>query len=69
VEVKTARSCSFGPPRAWVDWRKRTRLIKTALAFMAERGVGEVDCRFDVIAIQMGRDKRVLTHIMSAFTA
>jgi putative endonuclease len=69
VEVKTARSCSFGPPRGWIDWCKRDRLIKTALAFMVERGVGEMDCRFDVITIEMGQNKRVLTHILSAFTA
>ena len=67
VEVKTARSLSFGHPRGWVSRRKRAHLFRAALAYMTEMGNLEANCRFDVIAIVIGAKKITLTHIPDAF--
>ena len=67
VEVKTARSLSFGHPQGWVSCRKRAHLVRAALAYMAEIGDLETNCRFDVIAIVMSAKKIKLTHIPDAF--
>jgi putative endonuclease len=69
VEVKTAQGCSYGPPRSWIGWRKRARLIRTAQAYLSLKGVGDADCRFDVIAIDLSSTAPRLTHIINAFTA
>jgi putative endonuclease len=69
VEVKTARGYSYGPPRCWVGWRKRSRLIRTASAYLARKGLGDADCRFDVIAIELSLGSPRLTHIVNAFSA
>jgi putative endonuclease len=67
VEVKTARSLSFGHPRGWVSRRKRAHLVRAALAYMMEKGDLETSCRFDVIAIVMKGKRVQLTHIPDAF--
>lgn len=69
VEVKTARSLSFGFPQYWVDRRKRAHLIRVATAYMLEKSAGEANCRFDVIAIIVDGKKSKLTHIVDAFPA
>ena len=69
VEVKTAKSRSFGPPQCWVDSRKQTHLLRTAVAYMTEKGVGGANCRFDVIAIVLAEKRAKLTHIVDAFPA
>ena len=50
VEVKTRRSRQFGPAELAVDARKQRRLIRGALAWLAEKGRGVANARFDVIA-------------------
>jgi putative endonuclease len=69
VEVKTGRSCSFGPPQDRVNHRKRAHLIRAASAYMMDKENGESHCRFDVIAIMVDGKKARLTHIVDAFSA
>ena len=67
VEVKTVRGTSFGEPQTRVDFRKQQQIGKVAGAYLQEKDLGEIDCRFDVIAITSGgRDSRV-KHIRDAF--
>jgi putative endonuclease len=69
VEVKTARSSSYGHPRDWVGKQKQARLVQAAQAYMTEKDIGEMNCRLDVIAIKVCWRKIKLTHIVGAFTA
>jgi putative endonuclease len=69
VEVKTARSLSFGPPQCWVTCRKQDHLIRAAEAYLMGRSTGEDNCRFDVIAILVAGRKTKLTHVVNAFSA
>lgn len=67
VEVKTARSKSFGAPETWVDQRKQRHLGEAADAFLIEHDFQDVDCRFDVIAIDLSQSPPRINHIKDAF--
>jgi putative endonuclease len=67
-EVKARRSSGFGGAAAAVDDAKRRRIRALASSWLREHdggdaGLGELDVRFDVIAI----DGVALTHHPSAF--
>ena len=51
VEVKARRGAAGDPPEAAVDARKRARLGRLALGYLAARRLGERSCRFDVVAV------------------
>jgi len=51
VEVKTRTSPAFGAPQLAVHWRKQQQIVKAAQWFLAERRLGDVACRFDVLAV------------------
>lgn len=53
VEVKTRRSTRHGAGELSVGWSKQQRLIRGALAWLAERGRRGRRIRFDVIAWQV----------------
>ncbi len=62
VEVKARASCACGSPEEFLDFRKRSRLIKTAGVYAHIKRL-ECPLRFDVVAIE-GPDLR---HIPDAF--
>ena len=62
-EVKARRSAGYGGAAYAVDGAKQERVRSLAAAWLAARDLGEVDVRFDVIAI----DGVTLTHHESAF--
>ncbi|UCE20635.1 MAG: YraN family protein [Gemmatimonadota bacterium] len=66
IEVKTATSNQYGPPESWVDSRKQQQVAKIAAAYLQERKVTNVDCRFDVIAVDHTRENSI-NHIQNAF--
>ena len=51
VEVKTRRSRSAGAPEEAVDERKQSRMRRAAEAFWVQYRVGEMDLRFDIVAV------------------
>ncbi|NUN69295.1 MAG: YraN family protein [Bacteroidetes bacterium] len=53
VEVKTRRSSRFGAPEESVTPKKQELLRRTAEGYVAERNIGNVECRFDVVAVLM----------------
>lgn len=57
VEVKTRKPGLFGTAKEQVTAVKRRRIIRAARAYMAARGVASAYCRFDVVAIDLGRDR------------
>jgi putative endonuclease len=70
VEVKTRVGAPAEPPQAAVDARKRLRLARLALDYLAREWLGELACRFDVVAVTLdpeGGPPRV-EHFPGAFT-
>jgi putative endonuclease len=55
IEVKARRSDEFGAPGEAVTWRKRRKLQAMALDFLARGRLSAVPCRFDVVAVTLGR--------------
>lgn len=51
VEVKTRLSLAFGPATLAVHFRKQRQIVRAAEWFLAERRLGDVPCRFDVLAV------------------
>jgi putative endonuclease len=73
VEVKTRRSTRHGGGELSVGWSKQQRLIRGALAWLADRRRRARGIRFDVIAWQVdetgARPHWHLTHYEGAFDA
>jgi len=58
VEVKTRSTAAFGMPQEAVDRRKQRQLIRTAQAFLNEKGGVLPPCRFDVVTVRTDRKGR-----------
>ena len=69
VEVKARRGQPGDPPAEAVDARKRARLSRLALAYLAGRRLGEPSCRFDVVGVSLDEAGAVtdVRHIPNAF--
>lgn len=68
VEVKTRTGTEFGSPEESVTPGKQRQIRRIALAFLTERNLGDVDCRFDVVSILFDEcGKWTLTHFKDAF--
>jgi len=69
VEVKARRGLSGDPPEAAVDARKRARLGRLALGYLAARRLGERSCRFDVVGVSLDEAGGVtgVRHLRHAF--
>jgi putative endonuclease len=57
IEVKTRTTRAFGAPQLAVHWRKQRQIVKAAQWFLAEQRLGDVACRFDVLAIRLTGDE------------
>ncbi|MDH4100504.1 MAG: YraN family protein [Nitrospirota bacterium] len=69
IEVKTRRGDRYGTPAEAVTGRKQAQIVKTALAYIAKKKLGDIACRFDVVGISMQSGKPEIEHIRSAFDA
>ena len=69
VEVKARRATGGDPPETGVDTRKRMRLVRLALGYLAARRLGERPCRFDVVGVSLDEAGRVtgVRHLRHAF--
>ncbi|MFQ5649687.1 MAG: YraN family protein [bacterium] len=67
VEVKTAASTTFGEPETWVTERKQQQIGRVAERYLQQEEIEEVDCRFDVIAVQVAAGEWKIKHIENAF--
>lgn len=69
VEVKTRRSLKFGLPQESVTVRKQQQISKIALAYLQAQNLLDAPCRFDVIAIRLSPQLKLLhlEHIENAF--
>lgn len=68
VEVKSRKNLEFGEPEYALTKNKVNQIRKIASAYLYEKNLIEVDCRFDVVAIlqEQGKDP-VINHIENAF--
>lgn len=70
VEVKTRRSRRAGIPEEAVDFRKRERLVRGAIAWMAQHPGRSGRVRFDVVACECDAAGRwSIRHLEGAFEA
>lgn len=69
VEVKTRGGELAGAPEEAVDRRKQEQLVRLARVYLASRHLGDVPCRFDVIAIRWSGLLPHLRHHRAAFRA
>jgi putative endonuclease len=68
VEVKTRRATSFGPPQLSVTEFKQRQISKSALTYLALKGLSQANARFDVIAIFLQeKNPPLIEHIQNAF--
>jgi putative endonuclease len=64
-EVKTAYGLSRGHPAMWITPFKQRRVVNMARRYLADHGITQKACRFDVIVI-VGEK---IEHIKNAFLA
>lgn len=67
VEVKFRAGLSHGFPAEAVGSAKQKKIIRTALHFIAAKGLDNQDFRFDVIEILEQNGRRHLNYIENAF--
>ncbi|MCE5314369.1 MAG: YraN family protein [Armatimonadota bacterium] len=70
VEVKCRRSTKFGTPAEAVTPVKQQKLITTARHYLDELGLGDCECRFDVVEVSSSDGRLCVTDIIrDAFAA
>jgi putative endonuclease len=70
VEVKCRRARWDDGPGAAVEWWKRRRLVRLAQQYLKRKRLGDVRCRFDVVAVTLDDDgAQSVRHIPAAFDA
>jgi len=70
VEVKTRTDKEMGAPEEAVTRRKRTHIIRAALAYVQAKGLDEYPMRFDFVGVEFDeRGRPVCNLIRAAFTA
>ena len=68
VEVKRRRTGAFGGAIEAVNARKRAKLVQLAAQYLAQHGIRNRACRFDVVVIQdHSGSSEALQHITNAF--
>ena len=66
VEVKTRTTAFFGNPEEAVTLAKQKHLVNGANCYIETYEI-DLDCRFDVIAIILNKNKQEITHFKDAF--
>ncbi len=68
VEVKAREAGSLGKPEEAITAAKRRKLLALAKEYLYRRSLyGQVDCRFDVVAVTRHPDGYRIHHIKDAF--
>jgi putative endonuclease len=69
IEVKTRRSTRAGSPLEAVDAKKQQQIMRTAQAYLSQRGLNEQSYRFDVIGLLWPEDAKdpEIQHVRHAF--
>jgi putative endonuclease len=64
IEVRCKRTEAFGSPAESITLPKRRRLVSTAQHYLHERGLEEVDCRFDVVEVTSAGGKLIVSDVI-----
>lgn len=68
VEVKSRYRGGYGMPEERVTRRKQLQIGRVAQAYLMTRTLPEhIDCRFDVIAVDLDGPEPVVRHLKNAF--
>ena len=67
VEVKTRRTAAFGAPAEAVGAHKQRQIMRAAQWYLANARYPDLQPRFDVIAVVLGRGEPAISHIPNAF--
>lgn len=68
VEVKSRNNLEFGMPEYAITRKKIKQIRKIAEAYIYEKNIKEVNCRFDVVAILFqGKKSPIIEHYENAF--
>jgi putative endonuclease len=67
VEVKARQDRSYGDPEEAVTLQKQQKMVWMATDYLSRRGLGEVPCRFDVVAVNTESEPPVVSVIEDAF--
>lgn len=67
VEVKTTLAGSFGDPQLWVDDVKQRRMSHAAEVYCYKNEIEDIDCRFDIVTVNLMRRPPDIRHIIGAF--
>ena len=68
VEVKARINLEFGEPEYAITPKKIKQIKKMAELYLYDKGIEEIDCRFDVIAVVLGEGKNPqIKHYVTAF--
>lgn len=68
VEVKLRTSQSYGDPLDSIDFRKQQNLKKAAEGYYYVNKINDMECRFDVITVDIrsGMENPVIAHLVNA---
>jgi putative endonuclease len=69
VEVRARVGEGYGSAEESITPRKQWRMTRMAQTYLLDQGLGEVDCRFDVVAVDWSEKEPVVTIYQSAFDA
>ena len=67
IEVKARRSSAFGPAVDALTLAKQKRLYRLALYYLQRKKIKDQPMRFDVVAVDMSREKEEITIYRNAF--
>ena len=67
VEVKTKTDCTFSDPVESVTRQKQRRLVSVAERYVADHGLDDTPCRFDVVTIDSSVTPSHITIYRDAF--
>lgn len=67
VEVKTRRSIEFGFPEESVTPAKQRQIRKIAQGFLTKNRLANIECRFDVLSLEVNEEGYSIRHIKNAF--
>jgi putative endonuclease len=67
VEVKARQDLAFGEAAEAVGRAKRRRIVRLALGYVAEHGLANCPCRFDVVAVRLDPSRPVVEIFQNAF--
>ena len=65
-EVKSRTSNYYGYPYEAVNWKKQNKIIKTSLFYMKMNKLANIQFRFDILEVYLGKSLKI-NHIENAF--